>query len=251
MFNLNKLYCFIFIRQKTRMKILNKLFIVFLPFFFNSCTKDAYVSTAAPVNQDQAKRASTIRSNDVVSWLQSKARTSPKPEAINQVLDNLLLPELYAENYNNKENLVIIPINKQKTGSQAGNLTTSALEFLLMVEDDKGKLRAGDIACFYPKDQSITTVPGGFFKAFFEDQKLLADGKFRLKNMEGAYQFEMYFDKGKPVEFKERRPKAPIAYNIKDMDCVDWYLVTTYYKDHGDTNIVWEYLYSNSATVGE
>lgn len=116
------------------------------------------ISKNAPV------RKSTIKQSDVISYLQAKAKTSSKPEKIKRILTNIMIDRMHVENYNGRENLISVPLSNQSLSKdQADSTGETPLEFILMVEDENGNLRAGDIVNFFPKDPTISTLPQGFF----------------------------------------------------------------------------------------
>lgn len=230
------------------------LILLILSSLFLSCKKDmdtplnVSIDKGQGVLQNQSVRKSTVNRHDVVSWLEARIKKSAKADKIIKIIDNIDIEKMRTENYNKRENLIVIPLKKQNFGREEDS-SGVYMEFVLMVEDENGGLIEGDLAKFYPKDQELTELPELFFQTFFQDQKLLVDGKFQLNTLEDDKEFEMHFDNGNPVEFKQWVGRAPVVLP-ETTTCLDWFLVTTYYNPDLTTYSVWEYLYTTCSGGG-
>ena len=201
-----------------------------------------------PVQAEQVKDSNNISSrsaSQIRDWLDEKKTEIgiDSNATIDKVLYSMDDANAYTETFKD-EQFIIIPI--EDTGSLSRNIRTdlnAPLKFLLMVEDESGNLRKGNIALFYPSAAWTISLPQNFFKDFFENQTVSIDGTFALLSLDDIKQYEMDFENGNPKEFRLWQGKLQPAQPTGPV-CYDHYLVTTVYYSDGTCEIFEEYLYT-------
>ncbi len=226
--------------------------------FFSSCKKsnDILESTPTHLNKQSnslggnlIRRQSTIGYSDITSWLLNEmdSLTPGKNIFIRNILRDMQGDKMYSESLNDNENLIIVPLNTDYFSKQIVS-EKKPLQFLLLVEGEKGEIRRSDIAVFYPKDTTISSLPENSFQDFFQHESFSVNGTFGLISFNDLKEYEMDFDKGIKTQFRLWQGRA---LNIPIEECLDYFLVTTWYNNDGSIyNVTWEYLWTSCESTG-
>lgn len=229
------------------------LFAIVVSAFLFGCKKAAFDEPLAgsQTNEPEINAFSSRSASEIRDWLDDKKSEIgiDSNTTIDKVLYSMDDANAYTETFKDEE-FIIIPI--EGTGSLSRNIRTdlnAPLKFLLMVEDENGNLRKGNIALFYPSSAWTISLPQNFFKDFFESQAVSMDGTFALLSLDDVKQYEMDFENGKPKEFRLWQGKLQPAQPTGPV-CYDHYLTTIIYYSDGTTEIFEEYLYTQCYDTG-
>jgi len=154
--------------------------------------------------------------------------------------------EMYIEPYR-RENFIIVPLDKRMP--LTNNIRTDLnepLRYLLLVENEEGRIRSGDIILFYPADSLLNGLPNNSFHDFFIKQSINVGGTFCKISLNEIRQYEMDFGNGGlPIEFRLWYGRPTITEPVPDQPyCIDWYLTTTIYYSDGTVQVFEEFLYT-------
>lgn len=193
---------------------------------------------------------SNIKSADVINWLEKNKNplTPHKNSTIQNLLQNLEFDKIHVVRFNRSEKLIIIPLKKVYF-SQHINLTNPRpLQYLILVENEAGKIRRSDMVLFYPRNTNLKTLPENSFSDFFNKESFPEDGTFTLISLGDVKQYEMDFKDGRKAQFRlwQNRKIGNSSLSNTDTSNLDtwtnWYLVTTYYYTDGTSEVVEEFL---------
>ncbi len=190
----------------------------------------------------QQQPQSNIKPDDVKKWLQKNMNLSTpyKNETIKKVLETALFDDMYVEPHDNNENFIIIPLKKEYFSQHSHTGSSHPLQYLLVVENSKGKIRKSDIVLFYSNDTSLAALPKNSFHNFFNSESLSVDGTFIVISLGDVRYFEMDFKNREKVEFRLWHHKN--GQNEKQPECGDWYLSTTIYHVDGTVSLEEKFL---------
>ncbi len=215
---------------------------VFLSLAFISCKKTSVneefkMYSNSPLNGI----SSNIKSSDVLNWLQHNMNSSTplQNNIIKKVIENLEFDKMYVERLHKFENIIIIPMRQKYFSQHINSNNSNPLQYLILVENTKGEIRRSDIVMFNPTNTDIKELPKNSFSDFFNNKPITVDGSFILITLGDVKQFEMDFKYGKTTQFrlwhgeKKDRNKSSNISNSQNgpQNCIDWYLVTTYYEN--------------------
>jgi len=151
------------------------LFAIVVSTFLFGCKK---VALDEPVVSNQthehgANSFSSRSASEIRDWLDDKKSEIgiDSNATIDKVLYSMEDGEAYTETFKG-EQFIIIPLDD--TGNLSRNIRTdlnAPLKYLLMVEDENGDLRKGNIALFYPSSAWIAGLPRISLKTFLRNRQ--------------------------------------------------------------------------------
>jgi hypothetical protein len=175
--------------------------------------------------------------------------TTPfKNNILKKILQNVVYENMYVEKLHKNENLIIIPLKNEYFSQHVNSQKNKPLQYLILVENEDGKIRRSDIILFFPENAALKKLPFNSFSDFFDKEELPVDGIFTLVSFGDVKQFEMVFKNGKKDKFnlwrgeKKNYASNNTATSTSSQNCIDWYLVTTYYENGLPINSTWEYV---------
>ena len=212
---------------------------------FVSCKKDISPNHQTTGTEQFIERESTIIADNILEWLSSQENStdSARIGIINSLYSNMLLSNMYVEEFREEENFIIVPLDPTYFSKNLDTSTVLPLQYLLLVEDSTGMIRRGDLVFFYPNGSQISELPQNSFSDFFNHQKFPVDGTFTLLNLSDIKQYEMDFENELPTQHRLWEPRAPLEIPEGSF-CIDWYLVTTTYWSDGTYDVDESYLYT-------
>ena len=233
--------------QFTHTRIVGLYFIIYL-LVTSGCKKEISAFEFPKTLGNSVTRESTLEADDIIGWLKNQINIAlpVKSKNILSIINSIEINKKYVENFRNRENLIIIPL-KNNYFSQYIRDHQKPLQFLLIVEDNKGNIRRGDIVLFFPEETNLKFLPKNSFNDFFNNCKFPSNGSLSLVNLGDLKQYE--------VEFYGGHMKASRIWSSKNQGgigneslsnvslyCTEWYMVTTYYFDNGHTEQTEVYL---------
>ncbi|HMH23008.1 MAG TPA: hypothetical protein VK563_14575 [Puia sp.] len=192
-------------------------------------------------------------SNQVNAWLESQKSTTIqiKNENIKALNEHLDFNKVGIEHLNEKEKLIVVPIKDGysiKNNNQLFSTTQNPIYSLVLVLNESGKIRKGNIVQYIPESQTTTKIPDNTFHNIFNQKKLEVSGRFRFLNLQETLFFEFNYGKGSMTSASLRQPKSKTTevtngpVDQYGADCIAWYWVE-YDTDSGD-EIGSTYLYT-------
>ncbi|HEV8284288.1 MAG TPA: hypothetical protein VGQ09_08255 [Chitinophagaceae bacterium] len=203
--------------------------------FFNSCKKET--------SQNLSNTEIIVKVN---SWLeQQKSEKQPNKAAnIDLLKNNLDFSKLEFEKSDNEEQILIIPINESfKTIKKIDkNLNLN----LLLIINKSGDIRKGNLVLYSSENGELNKIPRNTFYHIFNTSTPECNGTFKFLSVTGWLQYELTYKNNHLysagiVKAKENSPNSGQAART-ETECIDWYLVTTYYYSDGTTDQIEEYI---------
>ncbi|MET0395137.1 MAG: hypothetical protein ABW019_18465 [Chitinophagaceae bacterium] len=210
----------------------------------------------ACIKQDAENKPESLDSQLVTgkvhAWLDSKTSTNaPRNERVRIIRENLDFPQLFTEELNEKEKLIVIPI---KSGFVANtNKADRPVNYLVLVMDEGGNINKGNLVQYIPETkQAGTAIPHHAFSQLYNAEDVATDGRFAMLSIFDRLLFEAGYKGGQRVSFAQIRPKDKQRHTAaKEPEiCIDWYLVTTYYYLDGTREVREEYLFTTCSGGG-
>ncbi len=201
------------------------------------------------LNSCRKETSADASNNEIISkvnvWLDSKKPAIKTTQSANVELlkNNLNFSRLRIEKSAGDEKIVIIPISDGLKKEK--NLEEKAIPNLVLILDNMGKIRKGNIVLYLPENgQANFKVPDNTFKKILNTGDPDCNGKFRYLSVTGKRLHELEYQNGKLKSFSNVKDSSLNLNNItaRTNSCVDWYWVTTVYDQWG--NIIsqsWEY----------
>lgn len=207
--------------------------------FFTACNKQDAESKPGSLDNP-------LMTSKVHAWLDSKqSANAPRNERVRTIRENLDFSQLFTEELNEKEKLIVIPI---KSGFVANtNKADRPVNYLVLVMDKGGDINKGNLVQYIPENkQAGTPLPHDAFFLLYNAEDVTTDGRFVLLSIFDRFLFEASYKDGQRVSFAEMRPKDKQRNTAakEAKTCIDWYLITTYYYLDGTREIREEYLYT-------
>lgn len=204
---------------------------IILSLFYLSCDK-----------QD-AKKTKFDDINYILSYLDDQKSTgqaiaSDRTNAnIDLLKENLYLDEATHEILNNTTALMIVPL--KAAFIEKARLDQNSTLTLVLVTDSLGTIKSGTVVYFQPRDgRKRTSLPHNTFSHLFSGKPVEVDGTYKMLMMTGRLlsQFEVkdhrLFGLGTVQPKNRQKGNGPSYVNSKS-DCVEWYMVSTYYYSDG------------------
>ena len=181
------------------------------------------------------------------TWIESKkSELDPiKNAVIVSVKNSLDYNKMRFEKLSATENLIIVPINDGF--KSAVNINKKTINNLLLIINETGNIRKGNIVQFIPKAGTfLNELPKNTFNKFYNSGKIESDGKFSFLNLNDKILYQMDYNDGKLSAYGEKQihQDASVA-NL----CTEWYLVTTIYYGNGTVAVAEEYLYTTCSSI--
>ncbi len=230
----------------------NKMMTLFAVSYLISCKKEVSQNLALENPPLFAHAISKVN-----TWLENqKSVTYPDKNLILEaVRNNLDFKNIQLEELNNTENLIVVPI---KCGfKSAVNKDKSPLNVLLLIINEAGNIRKGNIVQFCP----VVTLPGNVlakntFYNFYNKYHLITDGSYTFLNMHDKILYQLEYEKGNLVSNGEKQNGKNSSTNGSytpptGSNCIEWYLVTTYHLPNGMTYTTEQYLYTTCNGQGQ
>ncbi|HET9744557.1 MAG TPA: hypothetical protein VFP97_02525, partial [Chitinophagaceae bacterium] len=180
------------------------------------------------------------------NWLDSQKPVNKpyKTEYIDLLKENIEPVNIRIENLGNGEKFLIVPVKEKfKTLKK---LEMNSVINLLLVIDEAGKIRRGNVCQYFPKQQgSAQTIPVNTFYKLYNNKELDCDGSFRFLSVTGRRLYQYDYESGKLKSMGIVKPKTNSADNAAGRinTCWEWYYVTTYFNSDGEIiDETWQYL---------
>ncbi|MEO7444167.1 MAG: hypothetical protein ABIT96_00405 [Ferruginibacter sp.] len=209
-------------------------------------------------NQDTLQ-AHALMAEDIDSWLVNKKIEIGEEgnNTIDKIREGMRLAERYTEPFR-EETFVIVPITySSQLSTHIRQDLNTPFQYLLIVENEDGGIRKGDLVMFYPADAAVTELPDSSFTKFFTTQQVEVEGTFSVISLSDIQQFEMDIVDNRMTTFRlwESRLQpvpnyVPLPGGEGEPYCVDWYLVTTNYYSDGTTEVFYDFLFSQCYNGG-
>ena len=195
--------------------------------FFYSCKKNDQVAQ---------ENANSLMASKVTEWLekQKSATNQERNKRIQAIADNLDFSKLRLEELGEGENFIVVPI--KKTLTLINNKGKNPINTLLLIIDKTGNIRKGNIVQFLPKNKAIKACPTNTFHDIYNFRKLKEDGTFVFLSITDLYQYEWIYEGGQLAATKGwKKLNASSSSERSTQNCIEWYLVTTWYFSDGHT----------------
>jgi hypothetical protein len=204
--------------------------------FFNACKKEAA--------QDETNSNSLTKEiiAKVNSWLDSQkiTFTDYRRSNIESLKENLDLNAGHLESYKQNDQFIIVPV---KNGFKSkNNKDKNPFNYLVLVLSEKGDITNGNLIQ-YISSTELKQAPKNTFSKIFNYQNLECDGQFTMLSIADDFRYELKFENGKLKSVAERRSKNSSG-NQRTNECIDWYLVTTYYYSNGSSETFEQYVFT-------
>lgn len=174
----------------------------------------------------------------VDNWLQSKRTTNRSAfnSKIDLLRENLNFEDITVEG-SGRRKFIAVPIRNiyqkiDKNGQQSINT-------LLLETNNTGEITGGVIVQAFLKDGSNKLPEKTASKIF--NNEMPPGGKFVLRSMSGGFRSQLEFDQNKLASIGVMKGKGQ-AVNARSGDCIDWYLVTTYFFPDGSSHTTEQYI---------
>jgi hypothetical protein len=203
---------------------------------FTSCQKGI---DQVPVNT-AAEISNLAVITKINSWLEKKKVDADddgdmKIEALKANLD---FSTLHLEKYKQNDRLVIVLL---KNGfKSANNEDKNPVNYLVAILPEKEDITKGNIIQ-YLSATSKKQVPHNTFSKIFNFEDHDCNGQFTVLSVTDDFRYELKFENNKLKSVAERRSKTE-SEELKTNNCIDWYLVTTYYYADGSSESTWHYI---------
>ena len=221
------------------MKQLSALFILFLACIpFVSCKKEQQVDTSEKVH-------STI---NVFEWLDRQkstvkgGATTPHKDANIDLLKQNLQMDAEATIKRDEHNVFhLIPIKDEVKAKK--HLDNNSALSLLLLTDNNGKIKWGQIVYFVPKDgRKRNEISKNIIDEIFHNKDMEDEGIFTFMSISGNLLYKLeYRDKKLYSSAVPKEKNNSSTVNGANL-CIDWYLVTTYHYADGSSYTTEEYL---------
>lgn len=198
----------------------------------------AQVSLSLADNYAKMHEEKTTAQNtkeDIKKWLKSCiTKNAPvKNNMINKILENGLFDEMHAERRNLNNILLVVPLKSVYFSQYIDKSKPLPLQYLLVIENEKGQIEEGNLMLVYPEDKSIKQLPKNAFRNFYS-QENATDGTYSFITlyMGDSKSWEMDIKDGKRVQLRSY-PGKKVATSTGT--CRDWSLKTTDINKDGTT----------------
>lgn len=201
-------------------------------------------------------------------------RNNKDKQTLELVDKNLNYDEITIETRENGENIIIVPIKESIKGylnlhAEYLKLDESSILNLMIVQNKEGKLRWSSIVSYLPTDgKRHSSLSERTLQNILNHEPVADEGMFKFIDLKGRLHQQIGYKNGKLSSWstitnreeveklmaKEAKKKviATVKKNnqpaLKNFplpeDCVDFFLVTTFYDGEGGTYEEWEYLYT-------
>ncbi|HRD42668.1 MAG: hypothetical protein JST57_08185 [Bacteroidetes bacterium] len=185
--------------------------------------------------------------SEIRQWLEEQKRIIGRDSnnTVDKIIASMIIDEMYTEP-NQRETFIIVPLDKRMPLSNNIRADLNEpLRYLLLVENEDGRIRKGDIVLFYPLDKRYTELPDSSFTKFFTNYGITVDGTFALISLRDIKVYEMDVLAEKPKEFRLWAGKPAVPEPVPDPPiCTDWYEITTIFYNDGTYDQTVEFLYT-------
>ncbi|MEJ7823769.1 MAG: hypothetical protein WKF85_15720 [Chitinophagaceae bacterium] len=230
--------------MKIKILLNTSIFVIIFGISISSCQKEVLDITP------QTKTTDSTILKKVLIWLDKKNKPNARSidSSVGYIKQNLIGNELRIEKFNDKERLIIIPL---KDDFKTLNVTTEkTFKNLVIIENEKGEYRRGNIIEIIPKDQKYNKVPENLISKVYNNKSNELNGTFSILTITNKFIYELGYNKNK-LTYTKYLSKKPGKSGGRRNDnagrtnqmCIDWYWVTTYYNADGSTTENWQYLY--------
>ncbi|HTM99101.1 MAG TPA: hypothetical protein VL088_10180 [Pedobacter sp.] len=255
------------------------LFLALLPFFtfILSCRKDKLQEESIVYSKGKnGKQLTSFKEKQLIKdWLVAHdVRNNNDKQTLELVGNNLNYDEITIETRDNGEDIIIIPIKgniKEYLNLNAKylKLEENSILNLMIVRSKVGKLRWSSIVSYLPTDgKRHTILSQGTLQNILNNKPVADEGVFKFIDLKGRLQQQMGYKNGKLSSWSTttnreevekliaKQAKRKVSPTVKKSnqptlknaqlpeDCVDFFLVTTYYDGEGGTYEEWDYLYT-------
>jgi hypothetical protein len=179
-------------------------------------------------------------------WLDNqKSSIQSKKNSIIEILkNNLDFSGLSFEQLDEEKRFLIVPIKEDFKFTH--RLDKSLINNLVLTLNKSGSVIKGNVVLYTPESKLATKkVSKNTFSNIFNYKTLDCNGQFRFSSITGSFLYQLKFKNGELNSVgKMRQGSAPNA-SSREMTCIDWYLITTYYEDGVVVDETKEYLYTS------
>ncbi|HEY5967825.1 MAG TPA: hypothetical protein VIU35_07585 [Chitinophagaceae bacterium] len=197
-------------------------------FLFFSCQKEK-----KSINQNSSELQSKIN-----LWLEEQNITSniTKKNNIQSLKINLEFSKVRFEKLGQNEQFLVVPISEEY--KKTGKFEKSSIINLLLVIDELGNIKRGNISEFIPESSSrMDKLPSNTFFNLYNNCDLECDGTFRFLSVTGKWLHQFGVTNGK-VSSKgivKGKIDAPNTASISRINsCIVYWWVTEYYNFYGE-----------------
>lgn len=204
-------------------QILNLLKIFSISLFISTgCQKEFTSKTKCQ------KMATYVNQTNIDRWLSEKKSTAGETakQYIDKIRNAIAVEELWLEKFNESETLLIVPLT-QSINSPTG-LGPTAKCYLIIVSDEEGKFRIGNIAEIIPESNTSGQMPKHLISNIYNNKPTTWSGNFNIYSLGSRFVYGLEFDNGRLHKqlFRKNTPTANSTDGRSTNQCTDWFLVT-------------------------
>lgn len=192
-------------------------FLAVCTLFFSSCRKEAaYGLNASPVERHLISK--------IKHWLNDKEAAAPEQQkpVVMSVKENLDLQKFRAEELNNGEQLIVIPL----LDGFSCRYNQGASHTLLLILNREGNIRRANIVQ-YKEDGMYEEIPENAFFKIYNNKTFEKDGDFTFLDIYGKPMYGFTYKDGKLHAMKcVEKGLIPPGESGRTNGCTDWYMVT-------------------------
>ena len=197
-------------------------------FLFFSCQKEK-----KSIDQNSSELQSKIN-----LWLDEQNITSniTKRNNIQSLKINLELSKVRFERLGQNEQFLVVPILEEY--KKTGKFEKNSIINLLLVIDELGNIKRGNISEFIPESSSrMDKLPSNTFYSLYNNYDLEFDGTFRFLSVTGRWlhQFGMKNGKLSSIGIVKSKIDAPNTVSVSRVNtCTVYWWVTEYFNSDGE-----------------
>lgn len=163
---------------------------------------------------------------------------------IKGIVSNLEFSSTKVKNIRNTEKLIIIPFASFSKALSHSDFI--GLESLVLIQDRNGYIRQANVIRLDRGDENLKDNSDDLISEIYQNEVKSWDGTVRFLSITNKFIYEIEYQKGKIYSTKYHSTKKKTGVGNKtNEDCIDWYLVTTFYWSDGSSSTYWTYLYTN------
>lgn len=226
------------------------IFFCLISYMMFSCKKENINS----LSDISLKDSTTLKK--VIAWLdKKKINARSMDSSVDYLKQNLIGSELWAEKFNDRERLIIIPL---KDAFKARNTSSQkSYKNLVLIENDKGEYRVGNVVEIIPQNQPFNKIPENLISQVYNNKGNNLNGIFSILTLSNSLVYELEYNKGKisSTKYLEQKNKKSTGkiYSSRTTGepCMNWYLVTTWYNPDGSTTKTEQFVGTTGDCAGE
>ncbi|MFT3823348.1 MAG: hypothetical protein QM731_05485 [Chitinophagaceae bacterium] len=207
--------------------------------------------SACQKNYTESETADPELIQKVTAWLdkqEQKFKDSINKSVITSLKANLLISEISTAALSDKQRVVVIPLKKE---FNTNNITRrESFKNLAIIQDENGELQLSNIVEVIPEGQQFKTIAASLIADVFSNRDNVLNGTVSILSLTNKFIEERAYKEGKLATIKHLKMKSPSGEernsgSLKTNECIEWYLVTTYYWSDGSYTQTWTYLFTS------